>query len=217
MLERELFAILEGTADGAFTVDEQGLVCSWNRAAEKIFGYKKSEVLDRPCARLLQGQGNLGTPICAEPCGVIECAVGRREIPNYDMEVQSKAGKKVWVNCSILTFHDERTHRHFAVHLARDVSARKKSEHLADKLLKLAREISALPDDPDCLPPTSPLTEQEQRVLQLLAKGKSPAQVARELGIAPRTLRNHLHHANQKLHTRSRLEAVMQAARRGLI
>jgi len=59
--------------------------------------------------------------------------------------------------------------------------------------------------------------EQERRVLELLAKGKSPAQVARELEISPRTLRNHLHHANQKLHTRNRLEAVMQAARRKLI
>lgn len=217
MLERELFAILDGTADGAFTVDEQGLVRSWNRAAEKLFGYKKSEVLDAPCARVFQGRGNLGTQICAEPCGVIECAVGRREIPNYDMEVKTRSGERVWVNVSILTFHDQRTRRHLVVHLTRDVSARKKSERLADKLLKVAREISALPDDPGCLPPTSPLTEQEQRVLQLLAKGKSPAQVAQELGIAPRTLRNHLHHANQKLHTRSRLEAVMQAARRGLI
>ena len=217
MLERELFAILDGTADGAFTVDQQGLVCSWNRAAEKLFGYKKSEVLDTPCARVFQGRGNLGTQICTEPCGVIECALQNREIPNYDMEVMTKSGKKVWVNCSILAFHDQRTRRHLVVHLARDVSARKKSEHLADKLIKAAREISALPDDPDCLPPTSPLTEQERRVLELLAKGKNPAQVARELGIAPRTLRNHLHHANQKLHTCSRLEAVMQAARRGLI
>jgi len=103
------------------------------------------------------------------------------------------------------------------VHLTRDVTARKKSENLTEKLVNMAREISALPDDAKGLPPVLPLTEQERRVLELLAKGKSPARVARELGIAPRTLRNHLHHANQKLHTRNRLEAVMQAARRGFI
>jgi PAS domain S-box-containing protein len=217
VLERELFAILEGTADGAFAVDEQGLVCSWNRAAEKLFGYKKSEVLDRPCAHLFQGKGSLGNQICAEPCSVIECAVGHREISNYDMEVETRRGKRLWVNVSILAFHDERTHRHLVVHLTRDVTARKKSEKLAEKLVNVAREISALPDDPEGLPPASPLTEQERRVLELLAKGKSPAQVAHELGITPRTLRNHLHHANQKLHTRNRLEAVMQATRRGLI
>jgi PAS domain S-box-containing protein len=217
MLERELFAILDSTADGAFAVDEQGLVCSWNRAAEKLFGYKKSEVLEKPCADLFQGRGNLGTQICTEPCSVIECAVEHREISDYDMEVETRYGKRVWVNVSILAFHDERTHRHLVVHLTRDVSARKKTEKLAEKLVNVAREISALPDDADRLPPASPLTEQERRVLELLAKGKSPAQAARELGIAPRTLRNHLHHANQKLHTRNRLEAVMQAARRKLI
>jgi PAS domain S-box-containing protein len=217
VLERELFAILDSTADGAFAVDEQGLVCSWNRAAEKLFGYKKSEVLDKPCAGLFQGRGNLGTQICTEPCSVIECAVEHREVSNYDMEVETRHGKKLWVNVSILMFHDERTHRHFVIHLTRDITARKKSEKLAERLVKAAREISALPDNTEGQPPVSPLTEQERRVLELLAKGRSPAQVARELRIAPRTLRNHLHHANQKLHTRNRLEAVMQAARRGLI
>lgn len=217
MFESELFALLEGTADGAFAVDEQGFICSWNRAAEKLFGYKKSEVLAKPCATLFQGRGNLGTQICAEPCSVIECAVEHREVSSYDMEVDTRPGKKVWVNVSILTFHDERTGRHLVVHLARDVTSRKKSENLAERLVSVAREISALPDNVDGLPPASPLTEQERRVLELLAKGKNPSQVARELGIAARTLRNHLHHANQKLHTRNRLEAVMQAARRGLI
>ncbi|TAM84661.1 MAG: PAS domain S-box protein [Acidobacteria bacterium] len=217
MLERELFAILEGTADGAFAVDEHGLVRSWNRAAEKLFGYKQSEVLDKPCADLFQGKGSLGNQVCVEPCSVIECAINHREVSNYDMEVQTRSGKGIWVNVSILAFHDQRTHRHLVVHLTRDVTARKKSEKLSQKLMNVAREISALPDDSEGLPPVSPLTEQERRVLELLAKGKSPSQVARELGITPRTLRNHLHHANQKLHTRNRLEAVMQAARRGLI
>lgn len=217
MLERELFAILEGTADGAFAVDEQGLVRSWNRAAEKLFGYRKSEVLDKPCAHLFRGRGKLGTEICVEPCGIIDCAVQHREIPNYDMEVSTQFGTRIWVNVSIIAFHDERTHRHLVVHLMRDVSARKKTEKLAEKLVNVAKEISAMPDEADCLPPASPLTEQERRVLELLAKGKTPAQVAKELEIAPRTLRNHLHHANQKLHTRNRLEAVMQAARRKLI
>lgn len=217
MLARELFEILEGTADGAFAVDEQGLVCSWNRAAEKLFGYKKSEVVDKPCAGLFQGRGNLGMPVCTESCAVIACAVSRREVPNYDMEVQTRLGKKVWVNCSILPFHDQRTHRHFVIHLARDITVRKRSEQLSEKLIDVAKEISALPYEAEALSPVSPLTCQERRVLELLAKGKSPSQVARELGITPRTLRNHLHHANQKLHTGNRLEAVMQATRRGLI
>ena len=41
MLETELFALLEGTADAAFSVDEQGRIRSWNRAAEKLFGWNQ--------------------------------------------------------------------------------------------------------------------------------------------------------------------------------
>ena len=217
MLKREFFGILEDTADGAFTVDEQGIICSWNRAAEKLFGCEKSGVLDKPCAQLFHGRGILGTQICTEPCSIIECARQHREISNYDMEVETRYRKPLWVNVSILSFQDERTHRHLVVHLTRDISARKRTEELVEKLVRVAREISVLPAAVDPLPPTSPLTVQELRVLELLAKGKSSAMVAQELGIAPRTLRNHLYHTDQKLHTRNRLEAVMQAARRGLI
>ncbi len=216
MLERELFSVLENTADAAFVVDEQGTTRSWNRAAEKLFGYRASEVVGRPCAQLIQGQSPLGTPVCTEHCSVIECAVKHREVPNYDMEAQGRDGKKLWVNVSIVVFRDERTDRTLVVHLARDISERKKAEARHRRLVQLAREITAQSEETH-LAPASPLTEQEGRVLRLLAKGKAPSSVAEELGISPRTLRNHIHHVNQKLRTRNRLEAVMQATRRGLI
>ncbi len=217
VLERDLFKLLEGTADAAFAVDEQGLVCSWNRAAEKLFGYSGSEVLHQPCAPLFQGCDNLGAKVCAEPCSVMERVAAHQEVSNYDLAVKVRSGGTMWVNISILVFHDDRTHRHLIVHLARDISGKKQGEDLAYKLLQAAREIASLPQDAGSLPPVSPLSEQERKILRLLAEGQTAAKVARELGITPRTLRNHLHHANQKLHTRSRLEAVTQATRRGLL
>ena len=41
MLETELFAFLERTADAAFVVTEQGEICSWNKSAQRLFGYPK--------------------------------------------------------------------------------------------------------------------------------------------------------------------------------
>jgi PAS domain S-box-containing protein len=217
MLERELFSVLEGTADAAYTVDEQGLVCSWNHAAEKLFGHAPADVLDRPCAELFQGRDGLGTEICSEHCNVIECAKHHRVTPNYDLEVLTKSGDKVWVNISILVFHDEHAHHNLVVHLARNITERKKQEALTRQLITIARNVGSLAENGNSLAPVSPLTEQEQKVLRLLATGKSPARVAQELKITPRTLRNHIHHVNQKLHTRNRLEAVMQASKRKLI
>jgi PAS domain S-box-containing protein len=216
MLERELYSALENTADAAFVVDEQGITRSWNRAAEKLFGLRASEVVNQPCAGLLQGKSPLGTPVCMEHCSIIECAVKHREISNYDLEVNGQRAESLWVNISILVFREDRSGRTLVVHLARDISERKKKEVLTEKFVQLAREIAAQSDDIN-LAPASPLTEQERRILRALAQGQDPAHLAKELGISPRTLRNHLHHVNQKLRTKNRLEAVMQATRRGLI
>jgi DNA-binding CsgD family transcriptional regulator len=65
--------------------------------------------------------------------------------------------------------------------------------------------------------PVNPLSEQEHRVLHRFSEGKSPADIVCELDISPQTLRNHLHHINQKLGTHNRLEAVTHAMRRKLI
>ncbi|MDE3110314.1 MAG: PAS domain-containing protein, partial [Acidobacteriota bacterium] len=60
MLEQELFDLLEGTSDAAFSVTDQGEICSWNKAAEKLFGYSRSEAVSKSCFSLLQGRGTLG-------------------------------------------------------------------------------------------------------------------------------------------------------------
>lgn len=217
MLESELFLLLERTADAAFTVDEQGVIRSWNRAAEKLFGYPSSAVLQKPCAHLFQGRGPLGNIVCEEDCGVLQCAGAHREVENYDLEVEGQGGRRLWVNISIIVFYDPRLNHRLHIHLARDITSRKKKDDLTQKVLGAMKDLVALPEVPSAATPASPLSAQEKRILALLSEGKSPAEVARGLGITERTLRNHLHHANQKLGTRSRLEAVTHAVRRGLI
>ncbi len=73
MLESELFQLLEGTTDAAFAVAEQGEICSWNKAAEKLFGYEASEVQQKTCYDVLEGRGALGTTVCHEHCSMLEC------------------------------------------------------------------------------------------------------------------------------------------------
>ncbi len=65
--------------------------------------------------------------------------------------------------------------------------------------------------------PAPPLSERETHILRLFSEGKSAAQIAKSLAISLQTLRNHLHHINQKLRTHNRLEAVMNALQRKLI
>lgn len=46
-------AILESSVDGIITIDESGLIQSFNRAAQKIFGYREEEVLDKNIKMLM--------------------------------------------------------------------------------------------------------------------------------------------------------------------
>jgi two-component system nitrate/nitrite response regulator NarL len=60
-------------------------------------------------------------------------------------------------------------------------------------------------------------TPRERDVLRLLAEGQDTATLARRLGIAPHTVEWHVSHLIEKLRVHSKLQAVIAAARAGLI
>lgn len=62
-----------------------------------------------------------------------------------------------------------------------------------------------------------PLSSREEEVLQLLADGCSPAEVAKALFISPNTVRNHLAKIYDKLGAHDRTQAVIEGLRRGVI
>lgn len=217
MLESELFALLEGTADAAFTVTEEGEILSWNRGAEKLFGYPRTSVIHKTCYEILEGMGPLGTRVCHQHCSVIECSGGNVDIPNFDMSVKMRSGERAWVNMSTIVFNNQRTGRRLLIHLAHDISQQKKSEKLTHRMLELSKQLTLLDDSSVRAEPVPALSEQEMNILRMFAEGKESDQVTGVLGISPQTLRNHLHHINQKLRTHNRLEAVMNAIQRKLI
>ena len=57
---------------------------------------------------------------------------------------------------------------------------------------------------------TDPLTPRETEILELLAKGGSSKEIAHQLAIGLETVNSHLKHIYEKLHVRSRTEAVIK-------
>jgi PAS domain S-box-containing protein len=219
MLEAELFELLEHTADAAYTVTEDGEVCSWNKASEELFGYPAKEVLGRNIHEVLEARDALGTQALA---GGGETAVRQWDgmspgIPNFDLEVRTRSGSRIWVNVSTIVFDPPRAGRRLFVRMARDISQRRRDAELLQRMLEAARQIVALAGDSSDHAQVEPLSDQERRVLKLFAEGRSSTVIARMLDISPHTLRNHLRHINRKLRTHSRLEALTHAQRRGLI
>ncbi len=61
------------------------------------------------------------------------------------------------------------------------------------------------------------LSAREREVLTLMASGRSTGDIAQELGLSVHTTRNHIRNLMAKLGVHSRLDAVMVAARCGLV
>jgi DNA-binding CsgD family transcriptional regulator len=101
--------------------------------------------------------------------------------------------------------------------LLRDISQHRLNEELLNRMLDAARQLVLRGQALSHHAAVEALSEQELRILKLFAEGRSSSTIARKLSISAQTLRNHLHHINQKLRTHSRLEAVTHAQRRGLI
>jgi PAS domain S-box-containing protein len=212
-----LCTVLESTADAAYVIDETGFFHSWNRAAEELFGYASSEVVNQACWELVRGRGAMQAPICTDSCQVIKCAVANRDVPNFDMQIRHRSGEWAWVNVSVVRFRDQRSDRLYVIHLLRSIEHRKQAEQLTLQVLAATKQLHQLDGRPIASEPISPLTGQERKILRLLAEGKRPSDVESELRISQRTVRNHMHHVNQKLRTSNRLEAVLHAVRAGLI
>ena len=81
-------------------------------------------------------------------------------------------------------------------------------ETFAHALLRRARPAVAL---------IAPLTRREREVLQLLAGGMTNKEIASRLGVTDHTVKFHVNGILGKLGAVTRTEAVVEAARRGLI
>lgn len=217
MLEQQLTQLLEGTTDASFTVDLQGEIRTWNKAAENLFGYPAASAVGNACATLLKGRVDNRTIVCCQSCDVLECVRAGRDVSNFDMEVSTRAGRRIWVNVSLLVTYDQQTKRRLIVHLMRDIRRRKKAERLTGEMFRIAKSLVSSAEQCGELPPILPLTSQEKKILRFLIAGKSTKEAAEELQISMGTLRNHISHINQKLHTKNRTEAVMKALKRGII
>jgi len=64
---------------------------------------------------------------------------------------------------------------------------------------------------------SAPLTNREMEVLASLSRGRSNKEIAKDLGISEKTVRNHASNIYRKLHIFDRTQAVLYAIREGLV
>jgi DNA-binding NarL/FixJ family response regulator len=89
------------------------------------------------------------------------------------------------------------------------------SPHIATKVLRQVRATSA--DSAGAETIRSELSDREIQVLKLIANGKDNAQIARDLVISPKTVKNHISNILMKLQIDNRIQAAVYAVRSGIV
>ncbi|MFQ6070197.1 MAG: nitrogen regulation protein NR(II) [Candidatus Aminicenantales bacterium] len=86
-----LNSILESMEGGVFTVDKDSRITTFNRAAEKITGYKKDEVLHRKCSEVFKSN------ICKNQCRLKRTLKTGQPFFRYEATLTTKTGETVYV------------------------------------------------------------------------------------------------------------------------
>ncbi len=127
----QLTAVVESSDDAVIGKDVLGLVTSWNRGAERMYGYASSEMLGRTLDVLL--------PV--DRAGEIERLHGEvvmgRTIDHFSTQRLSKSGKLVDVSLTIFPIRDSRGNVIGISSIARDVTEQKQMERQFAQIQKL--------------------------------------------------------------------------------
>jgi DNA-binding NarL/FixJ family response regulator len=89
------------------------------------------------------------------------------------------------------------------------------SPAIAGKVLERLRATSTSPEAAETI--RTELSDRELDVLKLIANGKDNAQIAADLHISPKTVKNHISNILMKLQIENRIQAAVYAVRSGIV
>ena len=122
-LERALLAaIVENCDDAIASKDLSGIVTSWNRGAERLFGYPAEEIVGRPISVLAAPGREDEMPL------ILERIRRGERVDHYDTLRRRKDGSLVEISLTVSPIRDERGLIIGASKIARDISERRRLE-----------------------------------------------------------------------------------------
>ncbi|MGD8394967.1 MAG: sigma 54-interacting transcriptional regulator [Candidatus Eiseniibacteriota bacterium] len=101
---------------GIFTVDGDGRIIAFNRAAEEMTGWRRSEVLGRPCSEIFQ-HGR-----CTESCFLRQSMEQIETHTDQEVSIESRDGRRLLVAVSTAALTDEVGQVVGGVEMFRDLS-----------------------------------------------------------------------------------------------
>ena len=130
--DAQLAAIVESSADAIIGKDLNGVVTSWNRGAEVLFGYTAAEMVGRPVTKLFPLEH-----VQEEAEILRRVAIGER-VGSFETVRLRKDGRRIEVAVTISPVRDQRGLVIGASKIARDITERKLAQAQVQKSLETA-------------------------------------------------------------------------------
>ncbi len=127
-----LAAIVESSDDAIIAKDLNGVITDWNAAAERLFGYRREEIIGRSILTLIPSE------LQHEEPAIIERLRNGERIEHYETRRLRKNGESFDVSLTVSPLRDEKGRVVGGSKILRDISERKASEALLIEKEKLA-------------------------------------------------------------------------------
>ena len=134
---RQLASIVENTDDAIIGRDLNGLVTSWNAAAERLYGYKAEEMIGMPLSILIPPDRP-----DEDPEIILRLKKGAR-IEHYETVRRAKDGRMIQVSLTASSIKDADGRVIGYSKIARDITGRAQAEAEREALLKSEHEARA--------------------------------------------------------------------------
>ncbi len=130
--QRRLAVIIKCSDDAIISKDLDGIVTSWNPAAEKLFGYSGEEMIGRTITTIIP-------PELQQDERTILETIGRgKTIEHFETVRQTKSGERIHVSVTVSPIRDEAGAVIGAAKIARDITQQKKTEQALRMTERLA-------------------------------------------------------------------------------
>jgi PAS domain S-box-containing protein len=131
-----LAAIVESSDDAIVSKDLNGIVTSWNAAAERVFGHTAAEMVGQPILKIIPPE------LHHDETRILETLRRGERIDHFETVRVTKSGERLDVSLTISPVRDENGRIIGAAKIARDITQRKKTEdalRMSDKLATTGR------------------------------------------------------------------------------
>jgi len=133
-----LSAIVESSDDAIVSKNLNGIITSWNKGAEKIFGYKEDEVIGKHISILIPHD------LLEEEEVIINSIKRGQKIDHFQTTRVSKFGKKIPVSITVSCIKDSNGNIIGASKIARDISEQLTREELLRQGAERLQTLNAI-------------------------------------------------------------------------